>query len=312
MPGNPSSTFAGLRLTPLLVTGLTGFVGSHLAQQAGAADLCRDGQMADLRNFDQVAAAVAALRPQSVIHLAAQSSVAQSLLDPIATYQVNFTGTLNLLMALRDSGFRGRMLYVGSGDVYGSVAESLLPVTEDVPLRPRNPYAVSKVAAEALCYQWSQSGPFEIVMARPFNHIGAGQGTQFAVADFARQIVAFRKGRGPDKLTVGDIHATRDFTDVRDIVRAYGELLRAGLNGEAYNVCSGVERSLREIIDALFRTSGVTMEVEIDAQRLRPSEQRRMRGSYHKLRTHTGWEPAVPLEQTLQDILDYWDRKDEV
>ena len=298
-------------MTPLLVTGLSGFVGSHLAAQAGAVGLAREGQLADLREFDQVAAIVDALRPQSVIHLAAQSSVARSLQDPMETYQINFTGTLNLLTALRDCGFRGRMLYVGSGDVYGSVAESLLPVTEDVPLRPRNPYAVSKVAAEALCYQWSQSGPFEIVMARPFNHIGAGQDAQFAVADFARQIVAFRKGRGPGRLTVGDIQATRDFTDVRDIVRAYGDLLRAGLNGEAYNVCSGAERSLGEIIEALLRISGVTMQVEIDSQRLRPSEQRRMRGSYDKLRSHTGWQPAIPLEQTLKDILDYWDGKDE-
>lgn len=298
-------------MTPLLVTGLSGFVGSHLAAQAGAVDLAREGQLADLREFDQVAAIVDALRPQSVIHLAAQSSVARSLVDPTETYQINFTGTLNLLTALRDCGFRGRMLYVGSGDVYGSVAESLLPVKEDMPLRPRNPYAVSKVAAEALCYQWSQSGPFEIVMARPFNHIGAGQDAQFAVADFARQIVAFRKGRGPGKLIVGDIHATRDFTDVRDIVRAYGDLLRAGLNGEAYNVCSGAERSLGEIIEALLRISGVTMQVEIDSQRLRPSEQRRMRGSYDKLHRHTGWQPDIALEQTLKDILDYWDGKNE-
>ena len=297
-------------MTPLLVTGLTGFVGSHLAAQAGAADLCKNGQFVDLREFVQVAAAVDALRPQAVIHLAAQSSVARSLQDPAETYAINFTGTLNLLTALRDSGFRGRMLYVGSGDIYGRVAESLLPVTEDVPQRPRNPYAVSKVAAEALCYQWSQSGPFEIVMARPFNHIGAGQGVQFAVADFARQIVAFREGRGTPRLTVGDIQATRDFTDVRDIVRAYLELLRTGRSGEAYNVCSGVERSLREIIDGLFQASGVTMEVEVDPQRLRPSEQRRMCGSFDKLRRHTGWQPGIAMRQTLQDILDYWDRKD--
>jgi len=296
-------------VTALLVTGLSGFVGSHLAQQAPAADLCLEGQLVDLRDAAAVLRAVRAIEPQSVIHLAAQSSVALALEDADETYRVNFTGTLNLLRALRDAGFQGRMLFVGSGDVYGSVPPELLPVTEGVPLRPRNPYAVSKVAAEALCYQWSQSGPFEIVMARPFNHIGPGQSAQFAVADFARQLAAYRRGQGPDRLKVGDISATRDFTDVRDIVRAYLALLSDGINGEAYNVCSGVERSLGDIIEALFEAGGTRMQVEVDAQRLRPSEQRRMRGSFAKLQSHTGWEPRIPLGQTLEDILAHSDQE---
>lgn len=279
--------------------------------QTGAVDLRLDGRLADLRNYEETAGAIRSLQPRSVIHLAAQSSVAQSLDDPEETYRVNFSGTLNLLRALHDCAFRGRLLFVGSGDVYGSVPESLLPVAEDVPLRPRNPYAVSKVAAEALCYQWSQTGPFEIVMARPFNHIGPGQNTHFAVADFARQVVAHRNGRAPARLAVGDIRVTRDFTDVRDIVRAYAALLERGVNGEAYNVCSGVERSLSDIIEVLFETSGVRMEVAVAPERLRPSEQRRMRGSFEKLRTHTDWEPEIPLNQTLRDILAYWEQKDQ-
>ena len=296
-----------LHVTPLLVTGLNGFVGSYLAGQEGVFDLCVDGRLADLRLPDEVDAAVAAVRPQAVIHLAAQSSVGVSLDDPGQTYSVNFTGTLNLLAALRRHNFRGRMLYVGSGDVYGSVPEARLPVAEDTPLRPRNPYAVSKVAAEALCYQWSQAGLFEIVMARPFNHIGPRQSTNFAVSDFARQLVASHQGKAPPRLRVGDIDTTRDFTDVRDIVRAYLALLVSGRNGEAYNVCSGVERSLRQIIEALSRACAIEVEIEVDADRLRPSEQRRMCGNPAKLRADTQWEPCIPFDRTLRDIVTYWE-----
>jgi GDP-4-dehydro-6-deoxy-D-mannose reductase len=294
----------------LLATGLSGFVGAYCARQLGAADLLFDGRPADLRRPDEVRAAVGQARPDTVIHLAAQSSVVAAAEDPAHTYEVNFGGTLNLLQALKDAGFRGRMLYVGSADVYGVVPEAELPVAEARPLKPLNPYAVSKVAAEALCYQWSQGGPFEIVMARPFNHIGPGQGTRFAVASFARQIAACRSGRAGGPLVVGDIDTTRDFSDVRDIVRAYGLLLASGRNGEIYNVCSGTERSLREVIAAMLQASGIEMEIQVDPQRLRGVEQRRMRGSFARLHADTGWQPQVPFEQTLKDTLDYWDRKD--
>ena len=294
----------------LLATGLSGFVGAYCAQQLGAVDLLFDGRPADLRRPEEVRAALAQARPEQVIHLAAQSSVMAAVEDPALTYEVNFGGTLNLLQALAESGFRGRMLYVGSADVYGVVPEGELPVAEARPLKPLNPYAVSKVAAEALCYQWSQGGPFEIVMARPFNHIGPGQGPRFAVASFARQIAACRAGRAAGPLVVGDIDTTRDFSDVRDIVRAYGALLASGRNGETYNVCSGVERSLRDVIGALLAAAGIEMEIQVDPQRLRAVEQRRMRGSFAKLRADTGWQPQVPFEQTLKDTLDHWDRKD--
>jgi GDP-4-dehydro-6-deoxy-D-mannose reductase len=297
-------------MTKLLVTGLSGFVGSYLAEREDVCDLGLEGRPVDLTSRSEVLAAVVRARPAAVIHLAAQSSVALANGDPARTYRVNFDGTLHLLDALKEAGFKGRMLYVGSGDVYGSVSPEQLPVVEDGPLRPRNPYAVSKVAAEALCYQWSQTGPFEIVMARPFNHIGPRQGTAFAVADFARQITAHRRGRGPALLRVGDIDATRDFTDVRDIVTAYLDLLSRGRSGEVYNVCSGAERSLREMIEGLFEAAGVRMPIEVDAQRLRPSEQRRMCGSYSKLQSHTGWQPRIPLQQTLADIVEYWDEEE--
>jgi GDP-4-dehydro-6-deoxy-D-mannose reductase len=299
-------------MTKLLVTGLSGFVGSYLAERDGVFDLGLDGRPVDLTSHAQVVAAVARLRPDAVIHLAAQSSVALSHEDPLGTYRVNFEGTLHLLDALRQAEFRGRMLYVGSGDVYGAVAPDRLPVNEDAPLRPRNPYAVSKVAAEALCYQWSQTGPFDIVMVRPFNHIGPRQSAAFAVSDFARQIAAYRRGEAPAVLRVGDIDATRDFTDVRDIVAAYLDVLAAGRTGEVYNVCSGAEHSLREVIDGLFAAAGLRMDIELDTQRLRPSEQRRMCGSYAKLRAHTGWQPRIPLRKTLADIVEYWDQKESI
>jgi GDP-4-dehydro-6-deoxy-D-mannose reductase len=300
-----------MQMPRLLVTGLTGFVGSYLATWPDAGDLSVQGRPADLRDPERVLSAVEAARPDAVIHLAGQSSVAGSMHDPAATYRVNFDGTLNLLQALSDCGFRGRMLYVGSADGYGVVPEAELPVVEDRPMRPLNPYAVSKVAAEALCYQWSQTGPFEIVIARPFNHIGPRQSDRFAVASFARQIAAHRAGRAGPNLTIGDIDTTRDFTDVRDIVRAYIGLLASGRNGEAYNICSGVERSLRDVIGAMLDASGVRMELQIDPLRLRSVEQRRMRGSFAKLKADTGWQPEIPFEQTLIDTLDYWDKKED-
>jgi GDP-4-dehydro-6-deoxy-D-mannose reductase len=294
----------------ILITGMSGFVGSYCARQLGGVDLLYEGRLADLRVPHEVSAAVAAARPDAVIHLAAQSWVPASFDDPATTYDVNFRGTLHLLQALQETGFRGRMLYVGSADAYGAVPEAELPVVEARPLKPLNPYGVSKTAAEALCFQWSQTGPFEIVMARPFNHIGPRQSTRFAVASFARQIAAFRAGRGEPRLVIGDVETTRDFTDVRDIVRAYASLLQRGRNGEAYNVCSGVERKVRDVIDAMMRTAGVDMPIEIEEGLLRRTEQRRMLGSFAKLHADTGWSPEIPFERTLADTLDYWEKED--
>lgn len=294
-----------------LVTGLSGFVGSYCAEHlSGVSDLLHDGRLAEICERKEVRSAVDGARPDTVIHLAAQSSVPASMADPAKAYRVNFEGTLNLLLALRDCGFRGRMLYVGSADAYGIVPEAELPVMEDRPLRPLNPYAASKTAAEALCYQWSQAGPFEIILARPFNHIGPRQSTRFAVADFGRQIARAASGLAPAVLSVGDIDTTRDFTDVRDIVRAYTLLLENGRNGHVYNVCSARERSLRELIDGLCAAAEIEMQIQVAPERFRAAEQRRMCGSYDKLRAETGWEPAIPLVQTLRDILQYWTERE--
>ena len=200
-------------------------------------------------------------------------------------------------------------MFVGSGDSYGLVSETDLPITEALPLRPRNPYAVSKVAAEALCYQWSQTEPFSLVMTRSFNHIGPGQSERFVVSDFAKQVIEIKKGRREPILNVGDIDVTRDFTDVRDAAAAYALLLERGHNGESYNVCCGAERSLRSLLERLLQLANVEARIVQDAARLRVSEQRRVRGSDAKLHRDTGWEPTITLDQSLNDILQYWEER---
>ncbi|MDF1485191.1 GDP-mannose 4,6-dehydratase [Ramlibacter sp. H39-3-26] len=290
----------------IFATGLNGFVGRYCAEMLQAKNLAVDGISADLRNTDELCAALDAARPDAIIHLAAQSSVPEAFNDPLSTFDVNFTGTFNLLRSLERTGFRGRLIYVGTGDVYGKVNVTDLPIKENMPLRPRNPYAVSKLAAEALCYQWSQGAAFEIIMTRPFNHIGPRQGTQFAVANFAQQICRYKNGFAGNTLTVGDIDSRRDFTDVRDVVQAYAALLAHGINGEIYNICSGVERELRSLLTKMLDLAKTSMVIVVDSGRIRPIEQRRVCGSSAKLQKHTGWHPEISIDQTLQDILDYW------
>lgn len=298
----------------LMVTGATGFVGGFIQQALASEDNTFDfalvpPQAIDLRDSAGLTRICAETHPDFVIHLAAQSFVPESFRNPRETYEVNFFGTLNLLQALKQSGFRGRLLYVGSGDMYGLVAPASLPVTEAFPLLPRNPYAVSKVAAEALCYQWSQTEGMEISMARPFNHIGPGQSERFVVSDFARQVAEIKLGRRLPEISVGDVDVTRDFTDVRDVVRAYLMLLEKGENGEAYNVSSGREQSVCGILDTLIAMAGVNARISQDPARLRPAEQRRVYGAYDKLRGATGWRPEITLEQSLAENLTYWERK---
>jgi GDP-4-dehydro-6-deoxy-D-mannose reductase len=290
----------------LLLTGANGFVGQHVRAALPCIPL-PDGL--DLRDRAALTAAVAAIQPDAVLHLAAQSFVPAAFENPRETFDINLAGTLNLLEALQAAEFRGRMLFVGSGDTYGQVSEAALPVREDHPLHPRNPYAVSKVAAEALCYQWSQTPGFTIVMVRPFNHIGPGQSPRFAIADFARQVTEIRLGRRAPVLQVGDIDVTRDFTDVRDVVRAYGMLLEQGRNGGVYNVCSGREYRIRDLLQQLITLAGVEATIEQDPARLRRAEQRRMVASFDWLHRDTGWQPMIPIEQSLQDLLNDWERQ---
>lgn len=293
-----------------LVTGDTGFVGQHaLATWPGAVGLSALAPKTDIRNKAELVTCLRTLQPQAVVHLAALSFVPDSFRSPEATFEVNFLGTLRLLEALAETGFTGRFLFVGTGDAYGLVPVDTLPITEERPLRPRSPYAVSKAAAEALCFQWSQTGPFEVLMARPFNHIGAGQAPHFAISDFARQIAEIGAGKHPPALQVGDIDVTRDFTDVDDVLRAYKLLLAHGHNGEVYNVCSGRERSVRSLLESLLTLTGIEAEIVRDPARLRPADQPRVCGSHEKLTRHTGWQADVPMDETLLNLYRYWEKK---
>jgi GDP-4-dehydro-6-deoxy-D-mannose reductase len=298
----------------LFVTGIDGFVGRHVKQ---AVENSRDGrfQLVEPRSAIELMEpatlkrAIEETRPECVLHLAAQSFIPAAMADPRATYEVNFFGTLNLLQALDSFGFGGRMLYVGSSDVYGAVRDEDLPIVESHPLRPRNPYGVSKAAAELLCGQWAQDQHFDIVVARPFNHVGAGQEERFVVADFARQITEIKLGRREPVLRVGTIDVTRDFTDVRDVVQAYMALLERGSSGEAYNVCSGREYSIREVLEELIRLAGVECKIIVEDARMRSAERKRNRGSFDKLAKCTGWNPGIALAESLRDVLAYWDLK---
>lgn len=300
----------------LLLTGGQGFVGSTFARM-----IARDADLAgwhlletspelDVRDAGAVFAMVQAASAHAVVHLAAQSFVPESFRDPASTIEVNVLGTLHLLQALRGTGFSGRMLYVGTGDVYGRVPEDALPVAETRLPAPRNPYAVSKLAAEALCRQWSLTESVDVVLARPFNHIGWGQSDRFVVSDFARQVAAIRRRARKPVVAVGDIDITRDFTDVDDVVRAYFSLLEAGATGEVYNVCSGREQSIRGVLERLAELAGVEIAVREDPARFRKSEQRRIRGDASKIRRTTGWAAVTPLDVSLETMLEYWEHED--
>ncbi len=293
----------------LLVTGASGFVGQFVQSAMSSVPLVLNNRPVDLRDAIAVGQAVTFIKPQAVLHLAAQTVVPRSFADPRETYDINFLGTLNLLLALKSSGFDGRFLFVSSSDVYGIVPTDSLPICEGRSPKPLSPYAVSKVAAEALCLQWCYTQGLKVVIARPFNHIGPGQSPDFAISGFAKQIAEIKHGVRPPIIEVGDLDATRDFSDVRDVVRAYQLLLEQGRIGEIYNVSSEVESPVRSLLSKMIEMSGIDIEIRTDPSRLRGSSQRRVCGSSQKLRTEVAWKPAIPIEQTLSEVLKYWENK---
>jgi len=295
----------------LLATGHRGFVGTALKEFLEShpdheVSWCALAEEPDVLDPDRLRRAIEEHRPDWIIHLAAQSHVPSSWADPAATLRVNVGGTANLLKALVDTGFSGRLLYVSSADIYGAVPESQLPVTEQAAAAPRNPYATSKVAGEELCRQWARTQPLDVVIARPFNHTGAGQRPDFALPAFAREIAAIKLGRQAPHVLTGDLDVTRDFLDVRDVVAAYLALLARGASGDTYNVCSGREVHLGGALRMLAGLAGVRAEIATDPERLRPSEQRRMCGSHARLTAATDWQPRIDLRDTLAQLLDYW------
>jgi GDP-4-dehydro-6-deoxy-D-mannose reductase len=260
----------------------------------------------DLSAYEAVEEVVGAAEPDHVYHLAAQASVERAWQDPAATLINNITAELNLLRAVIACDLDPRILVVGSADEYGLVEAEDLPAAEDTPLRPLNPYAVSKIAQDYLGYQYHLSHELSVVRVRPFNHTGPRQGLGFVVPDFCRQIAMIEAGRQEPIMRVGNLSAQRDFSDVRDIVRAYHLALSEGEPGEVYNVGSSRAYSIREILDMLLDLSEASIEVEQDPERMRPSDVPVMVCDARHFGRVTGWQPRHGMEETLRDTLDYW------
>jgi GDP-4-dehydro-6-deoxy-D-mannose reductase len=273
--------------------------GSWLAARAHLFD-------GDLLDAPLVARVVQASRPDVIFHLGAFSSVASSWDTPAEMVQVNVLGTLNVLEAMRQLDAGATAVLACSAEAYGVVEESRLPIREEEPFHPVSPYAVSKAAADMFAYQYFRTFKLRTVRLRLFNHCGPGQSSRFVVSSLARQVAEIEAGLRPPRIQVGDLEVRRDFIDVRDAVRGYWLAAQKGTPGAAYNVASGVARSIREILDMLLGMSKVAVEVTQDPARLRPSDLPILLGDVSRFREATGWSPQTPFQQSLRDTLDYW------
>jgi GDP-4-dehydro-6-deoxy-D-mannose reductase len=291
-----------------LITGGRGFVGNWLADHLRSLgdEVVVIDQEVDVTEPTALLAAVSDARPDAIYHLAALTHVGQSWAEPLRVLEVNVIGTGALLAAAREGGTDPRILVTSSAEVYGAVTDpGLLPLSEESPTAPLTPYAASKLAAEALTAQAFLGHGQHVITVRPFNHIGPGQSPNFAVPALAKRIVEADR-RGASTIPVGNLSARRDFTDVRDVVRAYRLLIESGQAGEVYNVCSGRDVSIREIADGLLGLAGTALEFETDPSLMRPVEVPVLRGDPGRLAGATGWKPEIPLERTLADVLAYW------
>lgn len=308
----------------VLITGAGGFVGQHLSARIGSVqprarltgatlaagetvhESVNDLYRIDLKDYAEVRNLLAKCRPDAIYHLAAQAFVPRSFEAPWETLENNIRAQLNLIQACLELDIRPRILIVSSAEIYGASQPEQLPLDEDTAIRPTNPYSVSKVAQDMLGLQYFLSHSLPIMRARPFNHIGPGQNERFVAPAFARQIASIEDGQTEAVIYVGNLEPKRDFTDVRDIVRAYHMIVEKGQPGEAYNIASGIARSIRHLLDTLFGLTETRIEVRVDPARLRPVDVPEIRGDSSKLRRHTGWQPTLTFEQTLQDVLADW------
>lgn len=299
----------------VLVTGAGGFVGRYLvanltefgheviAAARKPLDLECETVSFDIRQAVNVKQSIDATRPDAVIHLAAQPSVPASWVDPNLTYRVNILGSSNLLEALRDHS-DVRVLLIGSAQAYGH-NDLDSPLTEEHPLEPSSPYALSKVAQELLGRLYFSEFGRPVIMTRGFNHTGPGHGDGYAIGSFARQIAEIKLGRREPMMNVGNLESIRDYLDVRDVAEAYRLLIEKGSSGEAYNVCSGEGRSIGEILKILIDASGLDSQIQIEQDSTpRPSDPPMLVGDNTKIRSAVGWAPKIPLEQSLTDTLE--------
>lgn len=305
-----------------LIIGAAGFVGGYLARhlrddlgwetvltKLGTETVQADGFEVydlDILSKTDTEAVLSKVHPDVIFHLAAQSSVALSWKNPQLTVNVNVTGCLNLLETLRCmDGYSPKILLIGSGEEYGHLPEGVSLVSEETPVNPGNPYAVSKAAQNMFGSLYAGAYGMRIVMVRAFNHIGAGQLPQFAAADFCRQTAEILCGKRENVIRTGNLSAKRDFTDVRDVVRAYGLLAQLGHDGETYNVGSGRSVSIEKLLCEIIRLSGADIKRETDPGRLRPSDIPEIRADISKLQRDTLWRPEIELSQTLGEMLEY-------
>lgn len=312
----------------VLITGITGFAGSHLAellleenvevfgtQRARSRmdnltrEVVRDITLieCELKDAASVKTTLERIRPDGIFHLAAQSFVPTSWNSPADTLTNNIIGQTNILEAMKDLKLTDTVMQIAcSSEEYGLVHEDEVPITEDNPLRPLSPYAVSKVAQDLMGFQYHRSYGLRTLRTRAFNHEGPRRGDVFVTSNFAQQIARIEKGLQEPIIRVGNLDAKRDFTDVRDTVRAYWLLLKKGRDGDVYNIATNTAVAIKDMLNTLLGFSDRDIKVEIDPARLRPSDVPILQGDYSKTKNLTGWEPTIPFDKTLKDLLDYW------
>lgn len=304
-----------------LVIGAAGFVGSYLINQMYSEGMECHATKLPHENFenpyakvhdlnildkDAISTLLFEVQPDYIFHLAAQSSVGLAWKNPALTVDVNIKGSINVMDAVRELLYKPRVLLIGSGEEYGHIRPGETPVGEENALRPGNIYAATKVCQNMIGNIYSRAYDMKLMMVRAFNHIGPGQAPMFVVSDFCKQAAEIEKGLREPVMMVGNLAAKRDFTDVRDVVRAYVKLAALGKAGETYNVGSGRAREIREILDMILSMSDRDIRVETDPDKIRPVDVPIIEADITKLNGLTGWRPEIPLEQTIRETLDYW------
>ncbi len=312
----------------VLITGITGFAGSHLADYIlnNHPDVEVFGTIrwrsrkenilhiedkislfeGDLKDIVSLKKCLAEIKPDRIFHLAAQSFVPTSWNCPAETFSINAIGQINLFEAILSLNFNPKIQVAGSSEEYGLVTPDELPMKETNSLRPLSPYAVSKVAQDLLAWQYFKSYSLKTVRTRGFNHTGPRRGEVFICSTFAKQIAEIEKGKREPVIYVGNLEAKRDFTDVRDIARAYWLTLEKGIEGEVYNIGTGKAYAMKDVLDMLLSLSKANVKVEVDPQRLRPSDVPILISDSSKFVKQTGWKPEIPFRDSLQDLLNYW------
>ncbi len=313
----------------ILITGITGMTGSHLAEYLLAESNVeihgivrpQDSRNflagvekelvlheCDLRDASAVISMVKEIKPEQIYHLAAETSVAGSWENPDHTITNNITCQLNVFEAVRKYNLNTRILITGSSEAYGLVSENDLPVTENLGFKPLSPYGVSKVGQDALAYQYHKSYGLDIVRVRVFNLTGPRQSPVYALSSFAKQIAKIKANRSKPVLMVGNLQARRDFTDFRDVVRAYQIALEQGAPGEVYNIGSGKSRRLEDVLKMLLDISNTTVAIQQNPERMRPSDIPHMVCDNTRFCSLTGWHPQITFQKTLKDLFRYWEK----